>query len=68
MKECPRCHRNCLEDEEVLNSQSHLAKDVFICSKCGQMEGLVKLGGNVPKSEIHLTEEFEQWIAGRNKK
>jgi len=62
LKECPRCKRNCLEDEDVLNSISHTNPNVMICSKCGQMEGLVKLGGNVPKSEIHLTEEFLTYV------
>ena len=57
MKTCPRCRRKCLEDESVLNSRSHYS-DIEICSECGKMEGLVKLGENVPKSEIMLTEEF----------
>ena len=57
MKECPRCHRNCLDDDHAMNSLSHV-NSIPICSKCGQMEGLVKLGGDVPKSEIMLTEEF----------
>lgn len=57
MKECPRCHRKCLEDDSALNSRSHQS-GIEICSKCGEMEGLVKLGGDVPKSEIMLTEEF----------
>ncbi len=61
LRECPRCKRRCLEDEDVLNSQSHKWKDVYICPTCGQMEGLVKLGSKVPESEILLSEEFEKW-------
>jgi len=61
LKECPRCKRNTLEDEDVLNSISHVGK-VMICSTCGRMEGLVKLGGNVSKSEIMLSEEFETYL------
>lgn len=66
MKECPRCHRNCLEDDEAMNSISHVGS-IQICSKCGQMESLVKLGGNIPDSEKHLTEEFEVFIINGGK-
>lgn len=68
MKICPRCRRPCLEDENVLNSVSHHDPKVFICSVCGQMEGFVKLGVDVPKSEILLTGEFIEWLTSRKKR
>jgi len=60
MKICPRCKRKCLENQNVLNSVSHQNPKVYICSVCGLMEGKVKLGADVPKSELLLTEEFEE--------
>ena len=43
MKNCPRCHLPELEDEEVLNALSHDGK-TYICSTCGKIESLEKLG------------------------
>jgi len=68
MKECPRCKKATLQDDNVLNSISHEDRNVYICSKCGDMESLVKLGASVPKDEILMTEEFQSWLKSRKKK
>ena len=36
MKECPRCHRKCLEEEDVLHAISHIGDRISICSIFGQ--------------------------------
>jgi len=64
MKVCPRCKRNCLEDQKVLNSLSHIDNKTYICSVCGQMEGYIGLSGkgvptpNIPQYEFTMHEEF----------
>lgn len=60
MKECPRCHRNCLEEEDVLNSISHVGDDVMICSKCGLEQGNVGLYNNKDTVEEYMEERFRK--------
>lgn len=60
MKECPRCHRNCLEDEGVLNSISHIGDRIEICSKCGQEQGLVGMEVSNNMVEIAMEERFKK--------
>ena len=41
MKECPRCHRMTMHDEEVLNSLSRRDNKTYICNDCGIEESLI---------------------------
>jgi len=58
MKECPRCKRNCLYEEDVMNSISHLDNKTMICSECGKHEGLVGMGYETDEVEIAITTRF----------
>jgi len=60
VKECPRCHRNCLEEEAVLNSISHVGNKVEICSKCGLEQGNVGLFNTKDDVEILMEERFRK--------
>ena len=44
MKECPRCHRNTLHDDDILNALSHRDKKTYICNGCGDTEALIDYG------------------------
>ena len=48
MKECPRCHRETMEDEEVLNSLSRRDNKTYICNDCGKEESLIDAGWRDP--------------------
>lgn len=43
MKSCPCCHKQTLNDEQVMNSISHLDNKTYICNNCGQVESLIHL-------------------------
>ncbi len=60
MEECPRCHRNCLDDDEAMNSISHIGYDVKICSKCGQAEVEVAMMFYVDIVEIEMEKRFKK--------
>jgi len=60
MKECPRCHRNCLEDKSVLNSISHIGDKIEICSGCGQEQGKVGMGYCTDIVEIEMEKRFRK--------
>ena len=60
MKECPRCHRNCLDAEEVMNAISHIGEHIQICSKCGQEQGNVGLFNTTDRVEIEMEERFKK--------
>jgi len=59
-KECPRCHRNCLEDDEALNSISHVGKNVQICSVCGLGQGSVGLDATKDLVEYEMEKRFRK--------
>jgi len=59
-KECPRCHRNCLEDDPALNSISHVGDKVEICSVCGKGQGDVGLFATKDDVEILMEERFRK--------
>ena len=44
MKECPRCHRETMEDDQYLNSLSRRDAKTYICNKCGDEEALIDMG------------------------
>jgi len=52
MKICPRCEKETLEDEQVLNSLSRRG-DVYICNPCGDEEALID-SGNMAPNEIEI--------------
>jgi len=58
MKLCPRCKRYCLEDESVLNSISHIGKEIEICSVCGTSQGMVGMGYSTDIVEIEMENRF----------
>lgn len=43
MKQCPCCDKNSLEDEDVMNSISHIDNRTYICNDCGKKESLLNL-------------------------
>ncbi|MCZ6583065.1 MAG: hypothetical protein O6761_07850 [Thaumarchaeota archaeon] len=43
MKICPCCHKELLNEEDVMNSISHLDNETYICNACGQVESLIHL-------------------------
>lgn len=60
-KECPRCHRNCLEDDEALNSISHVGgKNLQICSVCGLEQGKVGLDATKDLVEYEMEKRFRK--------
>jgi len=55
MKECPRCHKQTLEDEQALNSLSRRG-NVYICNPCGDEEALIDSGHISPtERDIEFT-------------
>jgi hypothetical protein len=52
MKNCPRCHKETLEDEPALNSLSRRG-NIYICNPCGDDEALID-SGNVTPNAIEL--------------
>lgn len=53
MKECPRCHRETMEDEQALNSLSRRDGETYICNTCGDEEALIDLG-SIDPTELEL--------------
>lgn len=43
MKECPRCHRETMEDDEFLNSLSRRDGETYICNDCGDEEAMIDM-------------------------
>lgn len=60
MKECPRCHRQCLNDEEVMNSISHVGERVQICNDCGREQGMVGMNYSKDIVEIEMEKRFRK--------
>jgi hypothetical protein len=59
MKTCPRCHRLCLNEEDVMNSISHIGNDIKICNECGKQQGLVGMDYCVDIVEIEMENRFK---------
>ena len=60
MKICPRCHRQSLNDEEVMNSISHVGNRVMICNECGKQQGMVGMGYSRDLVEIEMEKRFKK--------
>jgi len=60
MKICPRCHKQSLNDEEVMNSISHIGNKVMICNDCGKQQGLVGMGYCNDIVEIEMEKRFKK--------
>lgn len=43
MKKCPCCDKMKMNDEDVMNSLSHVDNTTYICNDCGQAESLIFL-------------------------
>lgn len=73
MKTCPRCKRNCLEDQDVMNAISHLDNKTHICSVCGQMEGYIGFfnkgfpAPEIPQYEFLMHEIFAKSLEKKKK-
>lgn len=71
LKECPRCHRNCLDEDRAMNAISHIDNKTQICSECGKFEGCIGLTEKglgappIPKSEFILHEEFLKFLKAK---
>ncbi len=63
MKICPRCKRKCLEEEDVLNSISHIGNRISICTICGQEQGKVGMQISNDQVEIEMEERFKNSIS-----
>lgn len=48
MKECPRCHKMTMKDEDVLNSLSRRDNKTYICNDCGKAESYIDFGIDDP--------------------
>lgn len=48
MKKCPRCKKQTLEDDQVMNSLSHRDRKVYICNRCGNEESWIDAGIQEP--------------------
>lgn len=57
---CPRCHRQCLNKEEVMNSISHIGKSVQVCNDCGREQGMVGMGYSNDIVEIEMEKRFRK--------
>ena len=60
MKECPRCHRNCLHEEDVMNSIAHFGKNILICNDCGREHGAVGMYSTSDPVEIEMEARFRK--------
>jgi hypothetical protein len=44
MKQCPCCDKNSLNDDDVMNSVSHIGNNkTHICNDCGKKESFIHL-------------------------
>ena len=65
MKKCPCCDKNSLNDEQVMNSLSHVDNKTFICNDCGAKESAIHLGGTpVDQVDIDIYERFKMRLRG----
>ena len=61
MKKCPCCDKDCLNDDPVNNSLSHVDNKTYICNDCGQKESAIHLGGiPVDQIDIEIYERFKK--------
>ncbi len=59
-KECPRCHRNCLDKESVMNSISHVGDNIEICTKCGEGQGSTGMYYSIDIVEVEMEKRFRK--------
>jgi len=62
MKECPRCHRMTINDEQVMNSLAHVGQDIYICNTCGKFHGLVRMGVCTDPVEMEMERRFNKEV------
>jgi len=60
MKTCPRCHKESLNDEDVMNSICHIGHNVYICNDCGKQHGLVGMNYCNDIVEIEMEKRFRK--------
>lgn len=57
---CPRCKRKCLENEDVLNSISHIDNKTLVCPECGKQSGMCDMNLQQDPAEIEMHERFKR--------
>jgi hypothetical protein len=65
MKICPRCHRECLNEEDVMNSISHVGDNILICNECGKQQGFVGMNYSDDPVEIAMEERFRKELGSK---
>lgn len=62
MRDCPRCGKSKLNDEDVYNSKSHTHPGVIICNDCGTNEALTLAGaGDIEDKVIQVKWENKKF-------
>lgn len=62
MRMCPRCSKNLLLEDDVMNSHSHTHNGVIICNACGDDEALTLAGLGDTDAEARQI-KWENWKA-----
>ena len=61
MKKCPCCNKKTLNDENVMNSLSHIDDKTYICNACGQVESMLFLDTkNVTTGDVDNYYKFKK--------
>lgn len=63
MKICPRCHRQSLHEENIMNSISHIGNNIPIYSECGKQQRLVGIGYCSDPVEIKMEKRFNEELS-----
>jgi len=57
---CPRCHRDSMNPDKVINSLSHLDNKTYICAECGKQSGMCDMGYQNDIVEIEMHKRFKK--------
>lgn len=61
LKKCPCCDKESMNDEQVMNSLSHVDDKTYICNDCGNKESLLNLSpSNCDKIDLDIYIRFKQ--------
>jgi len=61
MKKCPCCDKMSMQDDEILNSLSHIDNKTYICNICGQNESFIGINPSmVEPIDIDIHERFKK--------
>lgn len=63
MKECPRCLRNTLREEDpAMNSLSRRDNKTYICPACGEEEAMIDAGYCTSKFAVNVDKMFTKQV------